>query len=291
MSLSILSWNATSAASQKETENEKTNQKNDSNQDAASIYAGNLNLTDSISDKKVQAGRDAMKCLLNTLQNDEVTTNSLDTSRADIKSLQQENQEYQKNINEMNDQIDSLKTQYGVTGEAGEVVDSDYQTQVESINDQKSYIQSKIDGNQRTISAETSSIRATKIEMLKTHDMVDAQKSVQDILASASDEIKGMLLDEAKDQIDEKTEDVQEKINKNQQDAEDKKIENQKSDNKNSAQQSDSVSNSNQTGASATAATDAQISQEKLQSDIVEIMSVQQMTEDDIKGLEVDENI
>lgn len=59
---------------------------------------------------------------------------------------------------------------------------------------------------------EAGTISAVKLERLKYHAMVDSQKEAEDILESASDEIIGMLIDEAKDHIDEKNEEELEKV-------------------------------------------------------------------------------
>lgn len=70
----------------------------------------------------------------------------------------------------------------------------------------------KIQEAKQGIYEESGTIRATKLERLKYHKMIDANKDAEKILEAASDEIKGMLIEEAKDNIDEKNEEEQEKV-------------------------------------------------------------------------------
>ena len=53
------------------------------------------------------------------------------------------------------------------------------------------------------IGAATRGVKAIKLEALKHHGMVDAQKATEATLKASSDEIIGMLKDEAIDKIDE----------------------------------------------------------------------------------------
>lgn len=53
-------------------------------------------------------------------------------------------------------------------------------------------------------------IRATKLERLKYHGMVDAQKQADEVLDAAGKEILGMMIEEAKDHVDEELEEPRE---------------------------------------------------------------------------------
>lgn len=54
------------------------------------------------------------------------------------------------------------------------------------------------------------SIRATKLERLKYHEMVNAQKKADEVMDAAGKEILGMLVEEAKDHVDEELEEPRE---------------------------------------------------------------------------------
>lgn len=62
---------------------------------------------------------------------------------------------------------------------------------------------------------EAGTIRGMQLERLKKDPMLKAQKQAEEILESVSDEIIGMLVDEAKDTIDEKNEEELEKAKDN----------------------------------------------------------------------------
>lgn len=85
----------------------------------------------------------------------------------------------------------------------------------------------KIRDCDKDIFEESGIIRETAKERLKYHPMLDAQKEADKILGQASDEIIGMLVDEAKENIDEKQEEEQEKLEerKEEKKEEDKKLE------------------------------------------------------------------
>ena len=53
-------------------------------------------------------------------------------------------------------------------------------------------------------------IRATKLERLKYHAMVDAQKQADEVMEAAGKEILGMMIDEAKEHVDEELEEPRE---------------------------------------------------------------------------------
>ena len=61
------------------------------------------------------------------------------------------------------------------------------------------------------MTAEKQNVSRIKLERLKTHAMVDAQGAADDIMDAANDEIIGMLVQEAKDQQDEKMDEAKEK--------------------------------------------------------------------------------
>lgn len=61
------------------------------------------------------------------------------------------------------------------------------------------------------MTAEKQNVSRIKLERLKTHAMVDAQGAADDIMDAANDEIIGMLVQEVKDQQDEKMDEAKEK--------------------------------------------------------------------------------
>lgn len=58
---------------------------------------------------------------------------------------------------------------------------------------------------------ETQIIRATELERLKTHPMVDAEKQAEKVLKEGSKEIVGLLIDETKEHVEKEAEEAKEK--------------------------------------------------------------------------------
>lgn len=63
---------------------------------------------------------------------------------------------------------------------------------------------------QRQMNDDTADIKSIRLERLKSSPMLEAQQSAEDILEAASKEIQGMLVEEAKSNIDEKAEELKE---------------------------------------------------------------------------------
>ena len=72
------------------------------------------------------------------------------------------------------------------------------------------YYENQINEMKKEIEMENSIIRATRLERLKKDPMVKAQKQAEEVMEAASEEIVGMLADEAKDHIDEEMEEKKE---------------------------------------------------------------------------------
>lgn len=96
-----------------------------------------------------------------------------------------------------------------VTGEY-KVTLTEYQERCLEIDDQQSFYELKITSAEQQIQAGNLSIREIKIERLKHQNMVDAQKKADEIMEKAGRETIGMLVEEAKDHVDETYEDQRE---------------------------------------------------------------------------------
>lgn len=71
----------------------------------------------------------------------------------------------------------------------------------------------------KEIRSYNAAITSTRLERLKYHDMVDAQKKADKVLEAASKEVIGLLMDEAKDHVDEE---LEEKVEEAKKEAEEK---------------------------------------------------------------------
>ena len=107
--------------------------------------------------------------------------------------------------------------QVSLTKEEGERIEqiraqglTEYQERSLEMKKGAEYYENQINEMKKEIEMENSIIRATRLERLKKDPMVKAQKQAEEIMEAASEEIVGMLADEAKDHIDEEMEEKKE---------------------------------------------------------------------------------
>lgn len=91
---------------------------------------------------------------------------------------------------------------------------TEYQERCLNLHGQQNSFYSEIDKAKTDIQIYNKAVTATKLARLKTHEMVDAQKEADQIMANASREVIGMLIDEAKDHVDEELEEKTEEAKK-----------------------------------------------------------------------------
>lgn len=96
-----------------------------------------------------------------------------------------------------------------ITGEY-KVPLTEYQQRCLEIDSRQSVYEKRITAAQQQIEEGYASIRGIRIEQLKHHTMVDAQQNADEIMEQASKDTIGMLVDEAKDHVDETYEEQRE---------------------------------------------------------------------------------
>ena len=91
---------------------------------------------------------------------------------------------------------------------------TEYQERCLKLHGQQNKFESEIDNFETEIQGCNRSIEAIKQERLKYHEMVDAQEKAEDLMEAASKEAVGLLMDEAKDHVDEELEEQVEEAKK-----------------------------------------------------------------------------
>lgn len=150
--------------------------------------------------KKQQAQKKAMKIVGDTF----AAEHSVDTAQEDSR----------RHIKELAEEINYMK---GLMAEQEEntIPEEELTEKMKEDNDKKlQEYQRKINILEGELKAEIASIRGTKIERLKSSPMLKAQGEADKILEAASDEIMGMLWEEARDHIDEEQEKKEEQAEK-----------------------------------------------------------------------------
>ncbi len=204
------------------------------------LDAGNLNLgTESIEEKRKKAQQMALGIVSEAFDGDKEIDEDLDARRQHIRDLNVKNHEYTKELKRIDELRADLIESYGITEDSQEYADlellrkeqgglernsrlpilteeekerlaqikkdgiTDYQQQMLDLDKLQKHWQGEIDKNIKLIKEENSIISGIKIERLKSHEMVDAQKRSDDVLKAASASIIGEIIADAKEHIDE----------------------------------------------------------------------------------------
>lgn len=179
---------------------------------------------------------------------------------------------------------------------------TDYQKKALEMEKKKAPHTDTVQKAEAGIMADNAAVRATRLERLKKDFIRKAQKEENEVLAAASKEIIGMLVDEAKGHIDEKSEEIREKAEekKEEKEAEQEKIDaaKERKEEMEALANPDNVS-SGQTVAiqaappSGDEMTEAMVQldgqREDYQKEIEEMMRKMNLVAEDIKGIKVDE--
>ena len=280
------------------------------------------NKFDPIAAKKEQAKKKAMKIVGDAFSNELKIDDDLTARRERIKSLQKDMGDANRAIREIEDDRTALRDTYGVDENSQEEQDlkllekgarakipgsgivmtydelkkikeikanglSEYQERsLEMLDYETPYAITAYEAKQE-IMVENQIISATELERLKTHPMIDAQKQADAVRDEASKEIVGMLVDEAKDHIDEEAEKEKEKAKAEKEKEEefqeriDAVKEKKKENEKLTEDILDGVAEATSTVADVNAA----------QQEVKDMMNKMKLIEDDIKGAVVDKSL
>lgn len=227
-----------SSASSKETEASVFNK------ETGSVFAGNLNLGNDTEEKKKKAQSMAMDLMKDVFENDLKTDSEIQSRDDNIRKLYDENQEAQDMISNIEAERAITKEGYGIMDESQEEKDLNllrkerdsktdisiiltdeektelerihnngitaYQKQMLDMDDSELELKNRIEDNKKQIFEDSAVIKDIKINRLKTHEMVDARKQGDKIIASANKEIMGDIVQTGLEKADENMEEIEE---------------------------------------------------------------------------------
>ena len=176
------------------------------------FFAGNTNLVnDPIAEKRKEAQKKAMKVVSDAWNADKAIDKSVEDRNTHYNDMLRRKEEAQSNLKNINEQIDALKEDYGIT-EDSEYKDwpEEYKERYFELKDQADAFKKEIHDADKLMKDDIADIKAIALERLKSDPMVDAQKTADAIEAAANEEIIGMAMQEAKEHIDEKLEEIRE---------------------------------------------------------------------------------
>lgn len=270
----------------KKTEDEKKQVEN------GSLYAGNMNLcNDSVEEKKKAAQAQAMKLMADVFGKDQDIDKDLEERNEHIEDLRKEYSENNAVLQDIAREKENLKAEYGIEDENIQLDDEqqkEYQQRMAELSACEQEYQMKADDNMKDIINENYAIRDIKIERLKSHDMVDAGKQADEIMQAASKEIQGMVMQDAKDNIDEKLEETKEKAEEAEEKKEEleERLEEAKRERKENEKMYELGSELNDVRVA-----QQQSSVKDVQKSVDQIVGEMMLTRDDIKGAAVDKTI
>lgn len=191
------------------------------------FFTGNMNNQNNpIAEKRMEAQKKAMKVVGDAWDTDKAIDKSIEERRTHYQEMLALKNEAQSQINDINNQIDALKEEYGITDDM-EYKDwpAEFKQAYSALKEPMDELNKQIHDADTAMKDDVADIRAITIERLKSNPMLDAQKTADAIHAATDEEIIGMVMQEAKDNIEEKMEEAQEKA---EEDAEKKEIEEEK---------------------------------------------------------------
>ncbi|MFG6340385.1 MAG: hypothetical protein K1W31_18810 [Lachnospiraceae bacterium] len=228
------------------------------------MFAGDLPLhKDSITLRRQQAQKKAKELVQNAWDVDRKTDQSIAKYEALAEEQKKEILVNRDRILECRDRKENLREGYGVEKDSqeqkdlellerryypnnGEFADVDftkeererlkeleggplteYQQRCLEIDGEEQIFKIREGRAESALGAYNGAVRSIKQERLKSHEMTDAQNNAKKVMEQASKDIQGMLLDEAKDHVDETYEETREEAEEKaeEKEAEEEKIE------------------------------------------------------------------
>jgi DNA repair exonuclease SbcCD ATPase subunit len=193
--------------------------------DKARLFAGNTGMQNSldiqIEEKRAAAMEKAKKLIGDVFAAEKSVDDDLLERSNRIKESEQAIVDANKELVKFEEEKEKLKEQYGVTGEESEEeLPEEYKMQRDEFTRYGEPQRQVINEAKKVIEEERKVIAAITVERLKSDPMVETSKQAEDILSSAEEEIAGMVMDDAMENLKEKAEEAKEK-----QEAEEEKAE------------------------------------------------------------------
>lgn len=267
------------------------------------------NNNSSLLQKKKKAGQDAMDIIKDVFARQSAEDDEISARHKDIEAQRAQKLEAVNQMKEMSDAKAGLADKYSLTegeldeiqqvqkGEAGAenltTEQKQYMEEAAHYDDVIDHYQQQIKDIDGKISEDQGTVKGIKDARLKEHEMVDAQKTADSIKEQASKEYISGMIKQAVDEVNDKAEEAQkaaeekkEEKDKAEEKKEEKKAEKEEledriEDHKEDTVTAEQVSNNTKVDDSMT----------QVRKAINDIANQQSLTEDELKGIQVDEII
>ncbi len=310
------------------------------------IFAGNLPIhKDSITLRRQQAQKRAMKLVQDAWNTDRKTDQSIAEYQELAEEKRKELQINQDRVAECEARKENLRESYGVEADSQEQKDlellerayhpamgdgelteeeqqrakelmrgplTEYQQKCLEIDGEKRVFESRAQSAESGVAAYSGAATSMKLERLKFHKMADAQNNAKEVMEQAGEEIQGMLVDEAKDHVDETFEEQREEAKEKAEEKEEQeeKVEKVKEQKEQLEERIDSIqedrneAEANQKEQEREAREEAELLHDMadaglnvagggdaVKAEIKDMLHKMKLLEADIKGIEVDEEL
>lgn len=238
----------------------------------SSIYAGKQGLeSDSIAERKALAQKRALKAVMDVYKEGASTDDMIRESRSrseDYKELAKQAEAELAHTREAREYLKEVSSP-----EEYEELSREYDTMEATWNN-------RIEMYKSGVSSENQAEVGIKLELLKSHPMVDAAKTADSIMEAASKEAAGMLYDQIKENLDTQQEQNEEKTEKLKEKKEEEKerIESSREEEAVIPENVEEIQKAAQT-------------QDTVRQQIKKVMEEGLVLEEDLKGLGVDETL
>ncbi len=307
------------------------NEKTGAKENIKAINARNLNLmTDRqqmMDEKRTGARKQAMKLISDAWKSDNKATDNINNMAKAKDDIALRNNELRSKLKDIKNSQEALREQYGVDKDSEEQKDlellmkyqdnktgvfsdkfskkeidrlkelqsqplTEYQKKALMINAGKDSIYDEIDRNETKAFALTMSINDAKTDKLKSQDMIKAQDAADSILEAAEKDIYGNLINEGKNNIDDKLEEDKEEAEEAEKKKEEREEQVDEAKEKRKEEQ-DIIEGEIETRKleQSVSVTDEKTNNmEQAKSQVNQIMKKNNMINEDIKGIEIDLN-
>lgn len=188
------------------TKNEKKEQK--------SLFMGNTSTTEErVNQKREEARQKAAKLVREQFKRDKAVTDGIEESRERVEVLREESSAEMDLLGDMKEKKTAAENQLKSSVEQGASAEEQKEL-VNSVNEYNKIIseKEKEDGKrQKEIQGEIGSIKSRKQALLKNQGMIKTKELTGEIIENASEDIKGILLQEGVEHVKEEQENIQEK--------------------------------------------------------------------------------
>lgn len=250
-----------------------------------SIFAGNLTMTtNGIEEKRAMARKKAMRVLEEEFSNEKKIDAMVEEQKEIVAKLKEEMKGNQQALKDTRAAKEQYMAEYGLDKEGAKPTPEQALELLEFSKAEGEITRDMVLAREEA-KARNMAVEDIMVERLKSHGMVDAQKEADDIMEAAGKEILSEMMNEAKGQVDEKLEGEKEKAEelKEKKEEEQEKLE-EKKETPAEAALSDTVETM---GEIQDISQDCQMFQKELKV----MVEMKKITEEDIKGLLVNQKL